>query len=225
MTNVAGKVKCGEISQEEMTAHASTLVIAGGETVATFLAGMTYFLLKTPIAYRKLRDEIRGRYRSLDEITATSAAQLPYLQAAISEGLRIYPPGSQEFPRICPGAIVDGHWVPEGTEVYTSAWTVTHDEENFHLPYEFKPERWLDDACTDNLSASQPFSLGPRACVGKNFAYMEINLILAKLHYEFDLELLDEELDWLEQSRMHVMWWKPALNVRFKSVPGREAHF
>ncbi|KAF5027086.1 hypothetical protein F66182_798 [Fusarium sp. NRRL 66182] len=167
LTAIAGKVKCGEISQEEMTAHASTLVIAGGETVATFLAGMTYFLIKTPRAYQKLRDEIRGRYKSRDEITALSASQLPYLQAVISEGLRIYPPGSQGFPRTCPGAKIDGNWVPKGTEVYTSAWTVTHDEANFHAPYEFKPERWLDKSCEDNLDASQPFSLGPRGCVGK----------------------------------------------------------
>jgi hypothetical protein len=47
---------------------------------------------------------------------------------------------------------------------------------------------------------------------------MEINLVLSKLHYEYDLELVDEKLDWLGQSRMHVMWWKPALNVRFKRV-------
>lgn len=52
-------------------------------------------------------------------------------------------------------------------EVYTSAWTVTHDASNFHDPYSFKPERWLDPACKDNLEASQPFSLGLRGCLGK----------------------------------------------------------
>ncbi|KAL6915492.1 hypothetical protein FSST1_006987 [Fusarium sambucinum] len=218
LSTVARKVKSGEISQEEMTAHASTLVIAGGETVATFLAGVTYFLLKTPKAYQKLRAEIRGRYASGDAITTMSTAQLPYLQAVISEGLRIYPPGSQGFPRICSGASIGGFWIPQGTEVYTSAWTVTHDEENFHSPYEFKPERWLDDSCNDNLMASQPFSLGPRGCVGENFAYMEMGLILAKMHCEYDLELVDEKLDWLGDSRLHVMWWKPALNVRFKKA-------
>lgn len=52
-------------------------------------------------------------------------------------------------------------------EVYTSAWTVTHDENNFHDSYAFKPERWLDPARKDNLDASQPFSLGLRGCLGK----------------------------------------------------------
>ncbi|KAG6357390.1 hypothetical protein INS49_013267 [Diaporthe citri] len=215
LTNISEKVKSGEVSQEEMTAHASTLVIAGGETVSTFLAAVTYFLLKNPAAYHRMQQEIRDRYKNESEITAMSAQQLPYLQAVISEGLRIYPPGSQGFPRTCPGATIDGHWVPKGTEVYTSAWTVTHDENNFHDPHAFKPERWLDPARKDNLEASQPFSLGPRGCLGKNFALVEINLIMAKTHFAYDLELRDTDLDWLQQSRMHVMWSKPAMYVRF----------
>lgn len=53
------------------------------------------------------------------------------------------------------------------TEIYTSAWTVTHDERNFHEPMTFKPERWLDPDCTDIKEASQPFSLGTRMCLGQ----------------------------------------------------------
>lgn len=75
---------------------------------------MTYHLLSTPNAYQKLRDEIRARYNHLSEITSTTALQLPYLQAVISEGLRIYPPGSQGFPRNTPpqGIVVKGTYVP-----------------------------------------------------------------------------------------------------------------
>lgn len=91
--------------------------IAGGETVSTFLAAVTYFLLKNPGSYHKLQQEIRGRYQDESEITAMTAQQLPYLQAVISEGLRIYPPGSQGFPRTCPGATIDGHWVPKGVSI------------------------------------------------------------------------------------------------------------
>lgn len=126
-------------------------------------------------------------------------------------------------------------------EVYTSAWTVTHDENNFRDPYVFKPERWLDPDRKDNLEASQPFSLGLRGCLGKkcvsrtmqytfpnrlpradslplyfySFALVEVNLIMAKLHFAYDLELRDANLDWLQQSHMHVMWRKPAMHVRF----------
>ncbi|KAH6674968.1 benzoate 4-monooxygenase cytochrome P450 [Halenospora varia] len=215
MTNLVEKVEIGEVSKEEMTAHASTLIIAGGETVATFLAATTFHLLKSPAAYTKLRNEIRSRYKSVAEIDALSAQQLPYLQAVISEGLRIYPPGSQGFPRVCPGANVGDNYIPQSTEVYTSAWTATHNERYFHEPYAFKPERWTDPNCKDVKEASQPFSLGPRGCLGRNFAYVEMCLILAKMHFSYDLELLDTSLDWEGQSRLHVMWWKPNLQVKF----------
>ncbi|MCJ1269464.1 Cytochrome P450 monooxygenase orf9 [Lobaria immixta] len=218
MTNLAAKVADGEVSKEEMTAHASTLIIAGGETVSTFLAGASYYLLTNPETYLKLRREIRDRYKSYDEIDSNSSLQLPYLQAVVNEGLRMYPPGSQGFPRVSPGAVVDGMYVPAGAEVYTSAWTVTHDPQYFHEPFQFKPDRWTDPTCTDMKEASQPFSLGPRGCLGRNFALVEISLIMAKMHWKYDMELMDKNLDWEGQSHMHVMWWKPHLNIRFSEA-------
>lgn len=44
---------------------------------------------------------------------------------------------------------------------------------------------------------------------------MEMSLILAKMLWRYDLELVNEELDWLGESKVHVMWWKPELMVRF----------
>ena len=77
-----------------MTAHASTLIIPGGETVATFLAATSFYLLKTPDPYSRVRDEVHKRFPTHDSIDAASAQQLLYLQAVIRKGLRIYPLGS-----------------------------------------------------------------------------------------------------------------------------------
>jgi cytochrome P450 len=148
--------------------------IAGAETTATCLAATVYYLLKTPPALRKLEHEIRTHYFHYTEIDATSAQQLPYLQAALHESLRIYPPGSLGFPRISPGCQIDGVWIPRGTEVYTSAFSVTHDESYFQDPERYVPERWMDgDASAgerrDVKEASQPFSLGYRACIGRKY--------------------------------------------------------
>jgi hypothetical protein len=49
-----------------------------------------------------------------------------------------------------------------------------------------------------------------------SFAYFEMSLILAKMHFQCDLELVDPTFDWLKDSCLHVMWWKPALYIRFK---------
>ncbi|KAL1607609.1 hypothetical protein SLS60_002543 [Paraconiothyrium brasiliense] len=184
MTTLISKVSSGEIEKEEMTAHASTLVIAGGETTSTFLAAVTYYLLTAPQTYHRLQREIRGAFQSYEEINASSAQKLPYLQAVISEGLRMYPPGPQGFPRVSSGVEIDSYWVPPGVgttilsscwmltvlgqaEMYTSAWTVTHDSKYFPEPFAFKPERWMDPNAVDVKEASQPFSLGPRGCLGR----------------------------------------------------------
>ncbi|KAK1772874.1 cytochrome P450 [Phialemonium atrogriseum] len=216
LTNLVSKVHSGAVPEEEMTAHASTLIIAGGETTATCMVAAVYYLLKSPPALEKLASEIRTRYTSYSEIDANSALQLPYLQAVINEALRIHPPGSQGFPRVSPGCEIDGFWVPKGAEVYTSAWTVTHDPKNFHEPMEFKPERWLDQKTTDVKEASQPFSLGYRACIGRNFAYLEMASCLSKILFKYDMELVNHDLNWEAASRCYVMWWKAPVMVSFK---------
>jgi carotenoid cleavage dioxygenase-like enzyme len=53
-----------------------------------------------------------------------------------------------------------------------------------------------------------------------SFAMMEMNLILAKLFWSYDLELMNKDLDWEGQSHIHVMWWKPELKVRFHERKG-----
>ncbi|KAI1404833.1 cytochrome P450 [Hypoxylon fuscum] len=209
------KVRNGEVEKEEMTAHVSTLAIAGGETVSTFLAGTTCFLLQHPEKLKRLVNEIREAFNSYQDIDAQHTQHLKYLQAVISEGLRLFPPGAQGFARLSPGFEIDGIYIPEGVEIYTSPWTVTHDSKYFAEPMAFIPERWLDPQSHDVKEASQPFLLGPRVCLGRNFAHMEMNLILAKLLWTFDLELVNEDIKWLEEARVHVMWWKPSLMVRF----------
>lgn len=78
------------------------------------MSAVTYYLCKYPSTLQKLQQEIRARYQRYEEIEAVTAMQLPYMKAVIDEGLRIYPPAAQGFPRTSPGAMVDGYWVPAG---------------------------------------------------------------------------------------------------------------
>ncbi len=99
-----------------MTEHCSIIIIsiAGGEAISTFLAGTTCFLLQHPDKLRRLVDEIRGAFGSFEDIHAQPAQQLKYLQAVVNEGLRLYPPGPQGFPRVSPGFELHGHYIPAG---------------------------------------------------------------------------------------------------------------
>jgi hypothetical protein len=65
-------------------------------------------------------------------------------------------------------------------------------------------------------SAESKNGYGAVGLITFSFAYFEMSLILAKMHFQCDLELVDPTLDWLKDSYLHVMWWKPALYIRFK---------
>jgi cytochrome P450 len=171
-----------------MAAYSNALILAGSETSGTVLSALTYFLCRTPRVYEKLKHEVRSRYNSSSEITSVTAT-FPYLTAVINESLRMYPPVPFGAPRIVPkgGETVDGKFVPEGvslsipcgliklisvqTTVSVHGWASTRNAKNFKDPDSFIPERWLDPEGTDNLSGSNPFSIGPRSCIGIKYAF------------------------------------------------------
>ncbi|KAK3343689.1 benzoate 4-monooxygenase cytochrome P450 [Lasiosphaeria hispida] len=204
-----------EFSNVFIAAQLSDVVIAGTDTTATALDSANYFLMKSPEAMQKLRDEIRGRFKRYEDITPATTADLPYLNAVIEEGLRLFSPVAWPPSRIVPpgGDTVDGHFLPGGTWVSTGYYAAPHSASNFKDPYEFHPERWLSNNPTDNLDASQPFGVGTRACIGKQLALTEIRLIMAKLHYKYDIEAVDKNFDWVGNAVFRLLWDKPALMV------------
>jgi cytochrome P450 len=125
-------------SVDEMVSNGSTLIIAGSETTATLLSGVTYLLLKNPRVLAKLQDEIRSTFNSDEEINFDSCNRLEYCLAVLTEALRVYPPVPGGLPRIvdAQGDMIEGHWVPGGVSdflalgeetcsYWRSAWQVT----------------------------------------------------------------------------------------------------
>ncbi|KKY18590.1 putative cytochrome p450 [Diplodia seriata] len=74
---------------EEMHADGSTLMVAGTETTATLLSGLTYHLLQNPPKLHALATEIRAAFARPEDMDMASLARLPYLHACLEEGLRI----------------------------------------------------------------------------------------------------------------------------------------
>jgi len=104
------------LSLHQMYSNASTFMIAGTETTATQLSGLTYLLLKNPDMMKQLTSDIREAFPSRDKINMQSLAQLEFLNCCLEEGLRYYPPVVIGMPRITPepGATVCGQFVPAG---------------------------------------------------------------------------------------------------------------
>ncbi|KAG8623997.1 hypothetical protein KVT40_008973 [Elsinoe batatas] len=219
-------IKRGEkldLSMGEMESNGNIFMIAGTETTATLLSGLSFYLLKNPTKMAKLVKEIRETFRSTDDITIEHLQRLPYLNAAIEEGLRIYPPVPIGLPRIVPpqGMTIDGVFVPGGTSVSTSQWAAYRSDKNFAYPEEFHPERWLPDNekfAKDDKGAFQPFSTGPRNCIGKNLAYHESRLLLASVLLSFDMELDPRSINWHGEQMVYNLWEKLPLWVKLRPV-------
>ncbi|PSN70456.1 cytochrome P450 [Corynespora cassiicola Philippines] len=206
----------------QMDANSFLFMIAGSETTATLLSGVTWLLMKNPDKYEKLKAEVRS-VNSESELTAGRVRQMKYLVAVVEEGLRWYPPVPAGLMRdIAKGGnrVLDDI-LPEGVATSVPSYPVSHSALNFLDPEAFIPERWMLEETDykeyheyDKREAVQPFSFGPRNCLGKNLAYYEMRAILAVLVYNFDLEL-DSECDaWgIGQKNWHL-WDKPPLMMR-----------
>lgn len=105
------------------------------------------------------------------------------------------------------------------------AWTASNSPLNFHRQADFIPERWLSPSTMDpaspfqrdNRAASQPFSVGPRNCLGKAFALNEMRVILARMLWNFDMKLLPQSDGW-ERQRIFTLWEKGPLMVELNEV-------
>uniref|UniRef100_A0A4E9ELW2 Isotrichodermin C-15 hydroxylase n=1 Tax=Gibberella zeae TaxID=5518 RepID=A0A4E9ELW2_GIBZA len=208
-------IRQGGFDRVHLREQAKILMLAGSETTATFLTGVTYLLLTHPDALARLQTEIRESFSCSQDITGKSTAGLIYLNAVIEEGLRLFPPAPFGLPRVCPGTTINGLFVPKGTVVSVDTYTVSHDARNFPDPNSFIPDRWIDSEQKVNKDASRPFSLGPRGCLGKDLAYLEARMTLASLVYTYDLELINQGIDWFSLVTFQTVWKKPPLMIRF----------
>ncbi|KAF2642486.1 cytochrome P450 [Massarina eburnea CBS 473.64] len=186
------------LSHTEIVLNIALFISAGTDTTATALTGWTYFICTHKAVYARLVHEVRSALKSRENIKWDKVKNLGYLDATINEALRLFPPSPASQQRVVPrgGATIEGHYLPAETTVAVPPWSSNRSSLNFKDPDEFRPERWLEDDdrdselyANDRLGASLPFGTGPRVCIGKNLALMEMRLIAAHMLWEFDVEL------------------------------------
>ncbi|TLD15700.1 uncharacterized protein PgNI_00007 [Pyricularia grisea] len=210
-----------KIDMERLVQNSTLLIAAGSETTAILLTATTYLLLTNPEAYDKVTDEVRSSFSDPSEINLTSVNKLSYMLACLDEALRIFPVVPSWLPRRVTKheAVINGNVIPQGTLVATWQWPMYHSEKNFSKPLEYHPERFLGDPefSRDRLDAVQPFSTGHADCIGRNLAYSEMRLILARILFSFDLKLADQDYNWIKGQKVYIVWQKPSLPVFFKA--------
>jgi fatty acid omega-hydroxylase len=176
-------MKRGEdLSEDYLRDLVLNFLIAGRDTTAQALSWALFCLCQHPEAAAKARSEALEVCGSQD-ITYDAVNRLPYLQAVLNEALRLYP----SVPLDIKLALEDDVW-PDGTQVRRGNMAVYNIYAMGRDPAlwgadaeEFRPERWLEMDCHPDNYKYPVFNAGPRECLGKRLAQVEMKTCLAVL--------------------------------------------
>lgn len=192
------------LSDTQKLAHMTLLIQAGADTTGTGLGLTLRLILQHPDVLAKVRAEMaaaeaRGGALSRPVVQYDETKRhLPYLGACIRESLRLAPPIPQLLSRVVPpaGTTIGGVPVPAGAQVLGHAFLAQRDAAAFgpEPVGEFRPERWLasEERSARMEAAMLTFGMGPRGCLGRELALMELHKLVPEVLRRFEVEVLEE---------------------------------
>ncbi len=178
-----------KLSEEELLGHVGVIFIAGHETSANALTWTLFLLSQHPQVMADLLDELDGVLQG-DAPTLEQLKSLPLLERVVKESMRVLAPVPWNGRVTAKETELGGYSLPKGTEVFVSISQTHHMSDLFPNPEAFDPSRW--ETITPTAYEYNPFSAGPRICIGAGFAMMEIKIILAMLLQRYRLEFVPE---------------------------------
>ncbi|PLB48659.1 cytochrome P450 [Aspergillus steynii IBT 23096] len=169
---------------------ADLAIATGTDTVAYTLSALIFLLATHPKSQRLLRDELTKVPPDSSRFSVHYLRHgASYLNACIKEAIRLYPAIPGGIQRLTPpeGMTVAGRYIPGNMIVSTSIWSMHRDPRYFVSPNEFIPERWTSrrDLVLEPR-AFVPFLTGPYRCPGRQFAMLEMQMLVGSIVHGFD---------------------------------------
>jgi benzoate 4-monooxygenase len=200
-----------DLPDSELKAEALTQLIAGSDTTGNTITHVIDMLIRHPDKYKKLQDELDRAYP--DPLPADHVAMfvdckdLPYTEGVIYETLRLRTTVSVGLPRVVPpgGAVVCGEFFRGGAILSTPTYTTHRDPRVWGADaLEFRPERWSGQDRAELEKNFLGFSYGPRACIGRNVAFMELKKTVATIFRRFEYRHIYPEKDTSIREGFHL---------------------
>jgi len=175
-------------SPAQLRDQLATLLLAGHETTAVTLFWALTLLAQDGAEQERVAAEARSVAITADGGT-DALALLVRTRAVINEALRLYPPAFTIVRAAIGGERLDDFDLPKGAVVMIAPWVLHRHRKLWCDPEAFDPDRFMPDAPAVPRFAYLPFGVGPRVCVGAQFALTEAVLVLALLVREFLVEI------------------------------------
>lgn len=209
---------------------ALNFVLAGRDTSSVALSWFFWLVMNNPVVEEKIVGEISAVLRETrggdrrkwteEALDFDEADRLVYLKAALSETLRLYPSVPEDFKyAVADDVLPDGTFVPAGSTVTYSIYSVGRMKTIWGEDcLEFKPERWLS-VQGDRFRFEPPkdgfkfvaFNAGPRTCLGKDLAYLQMKSVAAAILLRYRLSQVPGHR--VEQKMSLTLFMKNGLHV------------
>lgn len=185
-----------------------SFILAGRDTTSSALTWFFWLLSRSPSVEERILEEleeVRAQNGKLpgDPYTFKELREMHYLHAAISEAMRLYPPVAVDTK-----ACLKDEVLPDGTFI-RGGWFITYNTYAMGRMEsiwgkdcrEFRPERWLDVDCSGRVVCRQEspfkfpvFHAGPRICLGKDMAYIQMKSIAASVLGRLRIDVQNRDL-------------------------------
>ncbi|CAA2954427.1 cytochrome P450 86A1 [Olea europaea subsp. europaea] len=213
---------------------ALNFVLAGRDTSSVALSWFFWLVMNNQRVENKIISELstvlletRGKdtQKWIEEpLTFDEADRLVYLKAALTETLRLYPSVPEDFKYVVSDDVLpDGSYLPAGSTVTYSIYSVGRMKSIWGEDcMEFKPERWLS-VSGDRFEPPKDgykfvaFNAGPRTCLGKDLAYLQMKSVVSAVLLRYRLSLVPGHL--VEQKMSLTLFMKNGLKVYLEPRP------
>ncbi|KAL3846796.1 hypothetical protein ACJMK2_017752 [Sinanodonta woodiana] len=182
-------------SEKEMTTAIIELMGGGIDTTSNSSLFAIYLLSRHPEIQDKLYDELTRILPEDGKIPDNFLKEALYLKAVCKETQRLYPVGTSYMRQMPVDISLNGHHVPKGTYVIVPLYALARMDSIYFDAERFAPERWIR-----NISGKMehppfvylPFGVGPRMCIGRRFAELDVNILVALLYRNYKTELFND---------------------------------
>ncbi|CAA7039250.1 unnamed protein product [Microthlaspi erraticum] len=186
----------------------TSFILAGRDTSSVAVSWFFWVIQKHPQVENKIISEIKEILRQRGDtptckneslFTVRELNNMVYLQAALSETLRLYPPIPMEMKQAVEDDVFpDGTFIRKGSRIYFSIYAMGRMESVWGKDCEmFRPERWINQAGQFvNIEQFKfvVFNAGPRLCIGKTFAFLQMKMIAASLLWRYSIKVVQDHV-------------------------------